>query len=211
MSRREDRLVAWGVGATVLAQGVILVLLTWPPLRVAVQLVLVAAALAGAASFAWRVRGQLPHRVDMALIMASFGGLGMQLGWWVDLERRAPTCCSPDGYRTVWDAVFSFMTLCMLTASIPASGRWTRCALLARQNRRRWVTTHLVGNAAMIAGMIAGGRLLGQALGALVGSALVGHHVAMVAGMVVGMHTGMWLGEAAAGLQPWREENVPLD
>lgn len=210
VSRREDRLVAWGVGAAVLAQGVVLVLMAWPPWRLAVQLLVVAAALGAAATYAWRVRGQLDHRVDMALIMASFGGLGMQLGWWVDLECQAPTCCAPDGYRSPWDAVFSFMTLGMLAASVPASVRWTRCALLARQSRRRFITTHIVGNAAMIAGMVAAGRLWGGALGALLGVPEAGHHLAMVAGMVAGMHAGMWLGEAVVGLKPWRKETVPV-
>lgn len=210
VKRREDRVVAVMVGATVFVQGVVLVLMTSPPARALVQLLVVAAALGGAATFAWRVRGHLDHRVDMALIMVSFGGLGMQLGWWLDHLLRGP---APGErlYPTVWHAAFSLMTLFMLAASVPASVRWTRCARLARGRRRRWVTTHLVGNAAMIAGMIAGGRLFGGALGALAGSPKVGHHVAMVIGMVVGMHAGMWLGEAAAGLKPWRREDVPLE
>ncbi len=208
--RREDQVLAVVVGGTVFAQGVVLALMTSPPARALVQLLVVAAALGGAATFAWRVRGQLDHRVDMALIMASFGGLGMQLGWWLDHLVRMPVP-GQRLYPSVWHAVFSLMTLFMLAASVPASVRWTRCARLARQSRRRWVTTHLVGNAAMIAGMIAGGRLLGAALGALAGSPKVGHHVAMVIGMVVGMHAGMWLGEAAAGLAPWRKEVVPLE
>jgi|YNPBryunderm2012_1023409.scaffolds.fasta_scaffold07126_2 hypothetical protein len=210
MRRGEDRVVGWLVGGTVFAQGVVLALMTKPGARGVVQLLAVAAALGGAAMWAWRVRGQLDHRVDMALIMASFGGLGMQLGWWLDHLRRMP---APGErlYPSVWHAVFSLMTLLMLAAAVPASVRWTRCARLARQSRRRWVTTHLVGNAAMIAGMIAGGRLWGAALGALAASPKVGHHVAMVIGMVVGMHLGMWVGEAVAGLQPWRREVVPLE
>lgn len=207
----SDRWVAWSVGGAVWAQGVVLVVMTSPGMRGAVQLLLVAAALGGAAAFAWRVRGQLDHRVDMALIMASFGGLGMLLGWWIDQLRLAKPSCCGQLYPTVWHAVFSLMTLLMLAASVPASVRFTRCARLAQQSRRRWVTTHLVGNAAMIAGMIAGGRLFGAALGALVGAPMVGHHLAMVIGMVVGMHAGMWLGEAAVGLKPWRKEIVPVE
>ncbi len=210
MRRGEERMVGWLVGGTVFAQGVVLALMTSPGWRGLVQLLAVAGALGGAAMWAWRVRGQLDHRVDMALIMASFGGLGMQLGWWLDHLLRMP---APGErlYPSVWHAVFSLMTLFMLAASVPASVRWTRCARLARQSRRRWVTTHLVGNAAMIAGMIAFGRLFGAALGALAGSPKVGHHLAMVIGMVVGMHVGMWVGEAVAGLKPWRQEVVPLE
>lgn len=210
VSRREWRWVARGVGVTLAAQGALLAVLIRAEGRLLVQLLLAAAAVGVAGYWAWRVRGQLDHRVDMALIMASFGGMGMLVGGWLDeLRRPGASCCSL--YPSIWDAVFSLMTLGMLAASVPASVRWTRCAQLARNNPRRWVTTHLVGNAAMIAGMIAAGRLSGAALGALVGSPKVGHHLAMVAGMVIGMHAGMWLGEAAVGLRPWRREVVPVE
>ncbi len=101
--------------------------------------------------------------------------------------------------------VTTWMTGLMLAFAIPAGVRLTRCARLARTGWRRWVSTHLVGNAMMVAGMILVGHRLGPALGAFTGSNVLGGHVAMLIGMLIGMEVGMFAGEAVLGLAPWRE------
>jgi len=189
----------------VLAQGVVIVVIGRLGVRAAVQLLVVTAALALLAAEAWRQRMKLNHRIDMFLVMAAFGGLGMLLGWWIDLARVGPPGMHADHARSVWSAVFSWMTAGMFAGALPASVWLTRCARLARESRRRWVSTHIVGNAAMLAVMIAGGRLLGPSIAALTGSRIVGMHTGMLIGMLVGMEAGMFAGEALLGLKPWRE------
>ncbi len=101
--------------------------------------------------------------------------------------------------------VTTWMTGLMLAFAIPAGVLLTRCARLARTGWRRWVSTHLVGNAVMVVGMIVVGHRLGPALGAFTGSNVLGGHIAMLLGMLVGMEAGMFVGEAVLGLAPWRE------
>jgi hypothetical protein len=206
----RDAIVGWALGAALLAQGAMLVYLGELPLRTALQCLLVAAALGVATAYAWRERLRMNHRVDMAIVMAAFGGLGMAVGWWVDFGLgRAPLWMrlgvAAPGPWSFWGKVFSFMTLGMLVAAIPPSLALTRCARLARESRRRWVATHILGNVTMVAGMIVVNRWLGRAIGRLAGSLVVGAHVAMMLGMILGMVAGMWLGEALLGLRPWRE------
>jgi hypothetical protein len=101
--------------------------------------------------------------------------------------------------------VFSWMTGLMLLGAIPPGLLWTRCAQLARSGWRRWVSTHLVGNALMVAAMVWIGHWAGPFLTTWTGSAVLGGHLGMLGGMLVGMEAGMFLGEAALGLKPWRE------
>jgi len=203
-------MVATALGAATFLQGVLLVRMADLAGSLALQTLLVAGAVGLVVQQAWRHRGLLSHRVDMALVMLAGGGLGMLIGWWIDLRlnpEQLHGCCGGGG--SVWSSVFSWMTGLMLAGAIPPSLFLTRCARLARTSRRLWVSTHLIGNTAMVAAMIAGGRLFGRTLGAAVGSRLVGGHVAMVIGMVLGMVAGMWLGEALLGLRPWRSQPVP--
>jgi hypothetical protein len=109
------------------------------------------------------------------------------------------------GGHSPWAMVTSWMTGLMLLGAIPPGLVLTRCAALARSGWRRWVSTHLVGNAAMVAGMVVLGHTIGPSLGRLTGSNVLGAHIGMLVGMLVGMEVGMLLGEAALGLQPWRE------
>ncbi len=213
----RDRTVGWILGGAVLAQGALLVAMGHLGLRQGVQTVAAAAALAVLVQQAWRFRMGMNHRVDMLLVMGAAGGLGMLLGWAADgwagtamggMLRAAgvaavcPAHAGGGGFRHM---VFSFMTGGMLLAAVPASLAWTRCARLARRNRRRWVSTHLAGNAAMVAVMIWLGHLLAPGLARLAGSPVVGMHVGMVLGMLVGMEGGMFVSEALLGLRPWRE------
>jgi hypothetical protein len=207
--RLSDRGVSVALGAATALQGVLLVPMGHLQGRVAFQTILVAGALGLAVQQAWRHRRQLDHHVDMGLVMLAFGGLGMLVGFWIDLA-ALPAGHTGRVYATVWHAVFSWMTGLMLLAAIPPAIPLTRCAALARTSRARWFITHILGNAAMIAGMIAGGRLLGAAAGTLLGAPVVGHHLAMVVGMVIGMELGMVAGEAVAGLKPWVRLEVPL-
>jgi len=196
----KDRAVALALALAVYGQALMLVVLGRLQGRALLQTLVVGALLGVVVQQAWARRGLLSHRVDMLVVMAAFGGFGMIVGWWIDFG-FGPAVMRPG--RTVWDAVVSWMTALMLAASIPPAFPLTRCARLARGNARRWISTHVFGNLAMVAAMVAGGRLLGRPLVALTGSFAVGHHVGMVIGMVAGMFAGMWLGELALGLRPW--------
>lgn len=209
--RNRDRLVAWVLAGAVAAQGFMLLDFGQLGGWVAMQTVLAFAVLAALTHQAWVYRWQLTHRVDMILVMLALGGLGMIVGWWIDFGMApAPAWMRLGGMAprpwSFWSRVWSWMTGLMLLGAIPPALAWTRCARLARRSRRRWVSTHLLGNAAMVAGMIWTNRWLGRAVGHLAGSLVVGAHVAMLLGMTIGMAAGMWLGEAALGLRPWRRD-----
>lgn len=207
----NDTVVAWILSVTVVAQAIGLVWMDGLGFRSAVQLLVVALALAVAVGATWRVRMGLNHRMDMLLVMLAVGGLGMLVGMAVDQHFRLGSgtamhcghCSGPSG--SPWSAVFTWMTALMLLAAIPASLVWTRCAELARSDWKRWVSTHLVGNTAMVVGMIWFGRWLGPGIGRLTGASTVGHHLGMLIGMLVGMEAGMFMGEALFGLKPWQE------
>ncbi|HNX48738.1 MAG TPA: hypothetical protein PKL08_01125 [Thermoanaerobaculaceae bacterium] len=212
----RNRWVAWVLGGAVAAQGLMLLYLGQLTGRVAAQTVLVLVALGVLTHQAWEHRVGLPHRVDMILVMLALGGLGMIIGWWIDFGMApAPSWLRLGGMAprpwSFWSRVWSWMTGLMLLGAIPPSLAWTRCARLARLSRRRWVSTHLLGNAAMVAGMIWTNRWLGRTVGHLAGSLVVGAHVAMLLGMTIGMTAGMWLGEAALGLRPWREDPPAIE
>ncbi len=185
---RNERL-ALAIGIAVAAQGVLLVGLAQMSGRAAVQL-LVLALVAGWASFElWRQRRLIHHRVDMAIIMVSFGGLGMLIGSWADagFGTLAGSCCAGHGGGSMLRPIFTWMTGLMLAGAIPPAVLWTRCAEMARHSRRRWWAVHIFGNGGMIWGMILCGRLLGARLGLALGAPAAGAQVAMVAGMVAGM------------------------
>ncbi len=207
--RRGDAAVAAGLGLTVLLQAVGLAVRGGLSLSSTVQLLAVGLGAAAAVAATWRARMRLNHRVDMLLVMAGVGGLGMLVGSWVDawLAPAAPMTHGGmhDHTASAWAMIPTFMTGLMLVAAIPASAVLTRCAELARTSPRRFLSTHVVGNAVMVVAMVWVGHWLGAALGVLTGSHVVGHHLAMLLGMVVGMELGMFAGEAALGLAPWRE------
>jgi len=249
--------VAVALAGATLAQGAAVVLLGRLDWRLGLEVLVVAAAVAGLVHQAWHHRLRLNHRIDMLLVMGAFGGLGMLAGWWVDLGFTAPPrdasfhaamghgcsghmavfdhgavapgdgCCSGTadpttagteghtptvspsgpsaGMGMFWPMVLSWMTGLMLVGAIPPGLAFTRCAQLARTSWRRWISTHVVGNALMIAGMIWLGHWIGPTLAAATGSAVLGGHLGMLAGMLLGMEAGMFGGEALLGLQPWRE------
>jgi hypothetical protein len=215
-THRASQLWSLALGAAAAAQGAWLVYLGRLSGAAAAQCLILAAALGLLVQQAWVHRGALNHRVDMLLVMLALGGLGMIVGWWIDFGCTAAPewlragAMAPRPWR-FWDKVWSWMTGLMLVGGIVPSLLITRCARLARRSRRRFVTTHIVGNVAMVAGMIWWNRLYGRAIGRLLGSYVVGAHLAMLVGMGVGMAAGMWLGEALVGLAPWRETPVPLD
>jgi hypothetical protein len=240
-----DRVVGWMLGGVVLAQGIAMALLARLEPRGIVQVVVVTGAISLAVTTAWRIRSRLNHRIDMLLVMAAFGGLGMLAGWWVDLGFSAPprdagfhqamghgcggepagpaeagggSChggASTDtevradamarGGDSPWSMVTTWMTGLMLLAAIPPGLKLTRCAMLARTGWRRWVSTHIVGNALMVVGMIWLCHWVGPGIARLTGSSVVGGHLGMLLGMLVGMELGMFAGEAVLGLAPWRE------
>lgn len=83
-------MMAWALAVAVLLQGVGLVGLGRLAGGEAVQTVVVAAGVAVAVYFAWKVRLKLNHRIDMIIVMGAFGGLGMLAGWWIDLGFSPP-------------------------------------------------------------------------------------------------------------------------
>ncbi|MCP4895537.1 MAG: hypothetical protein GY906_01070, partial [bacterium] len=84
-TQRKTGVMSRALAASVFLQGVGLVLLGRLTGGDAVQTVVVAIGFAVAALFAWNVRLELNHRIDMILVMGAFGGLGMLAGWWIDL------------------------------------------------------------------------------------------------------------------------------
>ena len=209
MSRRRETIVAAALGLAVFLQAVGLVVRGELPLSSTVQLLAVGLGAAAAVAVTWRTRMRLNHRIDMLLVMAGVGGLGMLLGSWVDAWMAPAASMGHHGMHhhaaSAWAMVPTFMTGMMLITAIPAAVALTRCAELARTSLRRFLSTHVVGNAVMVVAMVWVGHWLGPGLGGLTGSFAVGHHLAMLLGMLVGMELGMFAGEAALGLKPWRE------
>lgn len=212
----RDAAVAMLLALAVVAQGVGLIVMDGLGFRPGLQLMVVTVALAAAVGQTWRVRGRLNHRIDMLLVMLAAGGVGMLAGMAIDQwiaaagveagRGAAAHHCHQDA--SPWAAVWTWMTGLMLLLAIPASLAWTRCAALARTGWRRFVSTHLVGNAAMVVAMVWFGHWFGPALGRLIRAPMTGHHLAMVMGMLLGMEAGMLLGEAVLGLRPWQELHV---
>ncbi len=211
MGVNREGAVAVTLGLAVVLQGVGLVVMGGLGFRGALQVLMVSLALATAVASTWRIRMRLNHRVDMLLVMAALGGLGMLVGTWIDRSTGSASAHVAMGHGghqhggSPWSMVPTWMTALMLVAAIPAGIALTRCAALARTGWRRWVSTHIVGNGLMVVGMVWVGHWLGTALGRLTGSGVVGHHAAMVLGMLLGMEVGMFAGEASLGLKPWRE------
>ncbi len=107
-------------------------------------------------------------------------------------------------YGSLRDAAFSWMTALMLLGAIPPAVAFTRCAALARADRRRWFSTHIAGNAGMVVGMLLLGALLAPSLARMFGSARAAGHVAMLIGMAAGMLGAQLAAELLLGLKPWR-------
>ncbi len=213
----NDSVVAAVLAIAVVAQGAALVVMDGLGFRPALQIMVVAVAVAAAVGQTWRIRERLNHRVDMFLVMLAAGGLGMVLGMALDQKladvaagamEHAPSHHHGHHATSPWSAMWTWMTGLMLILGIPASLAWTRCAELARSGWRRWISTHLIGNAAMVVAMVWFGHWFGQAVGRLTGAPMTGHHLAMLIGMLLGMEAGMLLGEAILGLRPWAEFNV---
>lgn len=204
----SERKVAFIVAGSVWLQGLLLIWMADSSLKAAVQILILAGALTAMVYEAWIHRFRMNHRVDMVLVMAGLGGLGMLIGWAIELYMAGSLgsgMMAPGAPPSFWHRVFSLMTLGMLLGSVPASVFWTRCAILARGDLRRWISTHLIGNAAMIALMIGVARMIGPSISALCHSRIIGMHLGMMLGMLIGMEAGMFLGEAAFGLKPWKE------
>ena len=133
---------------------------------------------------------------------------GSEQGAHADPEDSSTMTTTSDSMHaggTFWPMVFSWMTGLMLVGAIPPGILLTRCAQLARESRRRWISTHVIGNALMVAAMIWIGHWIGPTLAKMTGSAVLGGHLGMLAGMLLGMEVGMFAGEALLGLEPWKE------
>jgi hypothetical protein len=168
-------------------------------LDVAGTLPLLAVAGAGAALVA---RGR-----PAAAWMIAWGGLGMTLGWWADLDFRtavevarhggiAAIWCRAPAFTSATHAVpgfghlASWMNAGMLLFGIPVAARWMRPASLLRCT---------IG---MLVGMSAGSQLVAAVAGRWdPAAAVIVDDVAMSAGMVAGM--------VAAERLFWRHAQIP--
>lgn len=238
---------ALSLGLAIVAQGVGCVAMDGLWNARGLQILLVSLLLGAAFHETWCNRMRIDHHIDMLLVMAAFGGLGMLIGTRIDmaLSERVPAAYPErtvmSGHESLhgmneagpsvmhdmnqntshdmsseaghsgglswgrfWNSVFSWMTGLMLVGAIVPGLFMTRCARLARESRRRWIATHLFGNAGMIVGMILTGVWIGHALGMQMGAMVTGHHLAMLIGMLVGMTVVQLAAETAFGLKPWR-------
>ena len=187
-----------------------------------IQWLAVSLAVAALTHEAWRNRRRLDHRVDMAIVMIAFGGLAMLVGMGIDHALSSAHSAAPHmpaahampaglTWASFKAALFTWMTGLMLLGGIPPTWFMTRCARLAGSDWRRWIATHIFGNAGMVIGMIVFGKLFGAALSMKLGVMMTGRHLAMLVGMFVGMEVLQFAAEAALGLKPWRKLDVPVE
>lgn len=188
-----NRTVALALAATTLIQGVWMGL--WSPAGFQWHLVSLAAALA--VYQAWMARDRLPAHLDMLLLMAAFGGLGMMVGTWIDkgfplVPPPPPAAPRPPSLRPL----ATWMVWLMLLAAVPPSAFWSRCLEPVRR-RPGWLAFALVLDVAgMLAGMILAASWWTRPLMRLTGSHFSAHQLAMLAGMLGGMLPAMLLRDA---------------
>ena len=163
----------------------------------------IALALTRLALTSWR---RLPPWADMTLGMITIGGLGMNIGWWMDTgftqATTAGCACHLGGWSPTW------MEICMLIAGVPGM------FLLRHQwipfDWKRWCCTGMLilGVPGMMIGMRVGSRL------ALAASETwsLGPNSAVLLDygvMMVGMCTGMWLPHALELAVPLKSRAKP--
>jgi hypothetical protein len=162
------------------------------------------AGLAFAAGILWRTRAQWDPHLDMLILMAGPGGLGMIAGVAVS---GAPSCHFLAPLSFPW----SLMTAGMLVCSLPPSWLAARCVLQARVEG--WGPLRLlVDSAGMLLGMTAASQIPGWA-GAPGGGAWLGHGV-MVLGMLLGsgaaLAVTLGIRSAARAFAPWQRKPSKL-
>jgi hypothetical protein len=157
----------------------------------------VAVVLCGIAALAIvRYANRLPAWLDMTIAMVSLGGLGMNLGWWMDLSFdpavRAGTvmaCCMLDKTidATTLQASSHWMYWLMLLLGVPAMYLLRRGPIVF--DWRRWCCGGmlLLGVPGMCFGMWAGAQLASHFDTFAGETQVVLSYLLMMAGMVAGM------------------------
>ena len=203
-ARFRERLLAFG-GAALAAQGPIVAALAGAR---GVNAILVVApfVVSGIALGRYFSRSRrIPRAVEMAVIMLTYGNLGMIFGWWIDtgfaFGGGSGSCCSGSAVgvsslRAIFDSFHDRpgMWLGMFLFSNAAMIPFDHCRKSAFLGSGRFasIVTLLLGNLASGAGMIAGGSF--------VVSRLVGGTAITVFGDLVGMTLGMIAGHLATDL-----------
>jgi magnesium-transporting ATPase (P-type) len=184
-------------GAAFAMQGAV-VLLLLESLRSALGAALVVASFAAAgASLAWLWQrwSRIPHTLDMAFGMLTFGNLGMLLGWSAD-----------SGFAPIHDAGCA---ACIAAVRGGLTAPWMWVGMLAFANvamfllgrrplpsgREHVLAMATGGNLGMVLGMVAGSAGAAQVPVDSVPLAAGLAFAAMTAGMVLGMILGTWLAE----------------
>jgi hypothetical protein len=158
-----------------------------------------AALLGGCAAVALliiRYRDRLPAWADMTLAMLSIGGLGMNLGWWMDLHFNPAvqnglvrSCCMARKamQSTGPEATSHWMYWLMLLLGVPAMYVLRRGPIFF--DWRKWCCTGmlLLGVPGMCFGMWAGAQLAMGITDLPVQARVVAAYLLMVAGMCAGM------------------------
>lgn len=129
------------------------------------------------AAILWNGRDLLPPHVDMVLLMAGLGGLGMAVA-----TPKRPLC------HEMSLAEWGLMVAGMFLLSLPATWRYARCFQIAKSQGQQW-TYLLLHSLGMLAGMY-GGMVAFHRLPTPAPSQLPFlHHLFMLIGMLLAMPT----------------------
>jgi heavy metal translocating P-type ATPase len=197
--RFRERLLALG-GAALAAQGPIVAALAGAR---GVNAILVVASflVSGIALGGYFSRSRrIPRAVEMALIMLTYGNLGMIFGWWFDARfafgpgASGSCCCGSAGgvlsARAIFDSFHDRpgMWLGMILFSNAAMIPFDHCRKIAFQGSGRLasIALLLLGNLASGAGMIAGGSFVVSRIGGGTAITVFGDLVGMTLGMIAG-------------------------
>ncbi len=172
----------------IVGQGLVLALIGGWSLGYVLIAVGVFMALASLTLLAWP---HLPAWADMTYAMVTLGGLGMNLGWWADLDFGPATSafmCPCQAGNDTAHVFINWMNAGMLLFGVPAM-------YLVRRIRepfdlRRWCCSGMIvlGIPGMVIGMVTGSRLAHHfGAGLPIDGILVLDYVLMMIGMCVGM------------------------
>ena len=172
------------IAASVLAQGLALVWLEGLSGVAAMGLVLGALGLAWFSSMAWRYRERFSN-LDILLVTAGLGGLGMIIGIGIDGPGSGHTPAHAMGHRHMGMGLWNWMTLLMVLFCLPACLWFCDGPCRLRSAGIRFFA-HLMICGSMLAGMQLGAAWLSTWLGLIVKLKIVSAHLGMVVGMVAG-------------------------
>jgi Cu+-exporting ATPase len=179
-------------------QGIILVSLFGMHGASAITLIATSVLLGVGTAYIWSRWRSIPHDVEMAYIMLTFGNVGMIAGWWADagfqaLQGSAHCNCATAIFSGVWKP---WMWLGMFFV-----GNLGMIFFTHHSHSRAMYTG---GNVGMGLGMLGGGWLASQWTTTTLSTA---GWLSLV-GMTVGMMAGMWVGTTVAHIFHRRANRV---